>query len=93
MINKVKFVSEAASEFRDSVKWYNTKADNLSFIFTHEIDVAIERIKSNPCLYPIAVENIRKIQVNIFPYSIFYKIDKDVLVVLRIFHNQRKPIE
>ena len=31
MINKVKFVIEAASEFRDSVKWYNAKADDLSF--------------------------------------------------------------
>jgi plasmid stabilization system protein ParE len=93
MINKVKFATEASCEFRDSVEWYETKAKGLGLRFTDETDSTIERIKLNPDSYPSVVEDIKRIQVNKFPYSIFYKVEKNILVVLRIFHNKRKPIE
>ncbi|HAO20348.1 MAG: hypothetical protein BWK80_32760 [Desulfobacteraceae bacterium IS3] len=92
MINSIKFAKEASDEFRHSVEWYETAAKGLGLRFTDEIDSAIERIKLNPELYQIAVENIRRIQVNKFPYSIFYKIEDNTLIILRIFHNKRKPI-
>ncbi len=92
MINKVKFAEEASAEFRKSVEWYESKANGLGLLFTDEIDSTVERVKLNPDLYPIVVEDIRKIQVNRFPYSLFYKIEKNILVVLRVFHNRRKPI-
>ena len=93
MIAKVKFVVEAACEFREAVKWYKSKINGLDLIFLKEIDVAIENIKKHPSLYPIIIDNIRKIQVNIFPYSIFYKVDDDIIIILRLFHNKRKPID
>ncbi len=92
-INRVKFAEAASAEFRDSVEWYELKVDGLGLRFTEEIDSTIERIKLNPELYPKAVENIRRIQVNRFPFSLFYQIEDDVLVILRIFHNKRKPID
>jgi len=64
----------------------------LGLRFMDEIDSAIERIRLNPELYQIIIKSIRRIQVNRFPYSIFYKIEDDVLIILRIFHNKRKPI-
>ncbi|MCP4350246.1 MAG: type II toxin-antitoxin system RelE/ParE family toxin [Desulfobacterales bacterium] len=93
MINRVKFAEEAVYEFRDSVKWYESKAEGLGLRFTDEIDSAVERIKLNPELYRKVAEDIRRIQVNRFPYSIFYKIEDGTLIILRIFHNRRKPIE
>jgi toxin ParE1/3/4 len=92
-INSVKFVAEAGDEFRDAVDWYESKTNGLGFRFTDEIDSTIERIRLNPELYPSVAEDIRKIQVNKFPFSIFYTIQDDLLVVLRLFHNKRKPIE
>lgn len=93
MINKVKFAGEASCEFRDSVEWYESKAKDLGLRFTDETDSTIERIKLNPDLYPSIVEGIKRIQVNKFPYSILYKVEGNILVILRIFHNKRKPIE
>lgn len=92
MINSIKFAKEASDEFRHSVEWYETAAKGLGLRFTDEIDSAIERIRLNPELYQIIIKSIRRIQVNRFPYSIFYKIEGDVLIILRIFHNKRKPI-
>ncbi|MEW6089230.1 MAG: type II toxin-antitoxin system RelE/ParE family toxin [bacterium] len=93
MIKKVKFAQEASLEFRDSVDWYESKARGLGLRFTDETDSTIERIKLNPDLYPSVVEDIKRIQLNKFPFSIFYKVENDILVILRIFHNKRKPIE
>ena len=93
MINKVKFVEEASYEFRESVEWYESRAKGLGLRFTDEIDSTVERIKLNPDLYQIITGNIRRIQVNRFPYSVFYKTEDDTLVIIRIFHNKRKPVK
>ena len=93
IINTVDFAKEASYEFRESVEWYESKAQGLGLKFTDEIDSTIERIKLNPDLYQSITENIRKIQVNKFPYSVFYKIEDDILVILRIFHSKRKPMK
>jgi plasmid stabilization system protein ParE len=92
-ISGVKFVTEAIYEFHESVDWYESKTNGLGLRFIDEIDSTIERIKLNPEFYPTVVEDIRKIQINKFPFSVFYKIEEDLLVILRLFHNKRKPIE
>jgi toxin ParE1/3/4 len=93
MIAKVRFAEEAASEFRRSVEWYDSKSNGLGFVFTNEIDSALERIKLNPSSYREIVNGIRRIQVNKFPFSIYYRLEGETLVVLRVFHNKRKPIQ
>jgi len=93
MISKVKFVIEAALEFRQALQWYKSKINGLDLIFIKEIDKTIERIKIYPQLYPVIIKNIRKVQMTTFPYSIFYKVDNDILIILHLFHNKKKPIK
>ena len=90
---KVKFAKEASYEFRESVEWYESGAKGLGLRFTDEIASTVEKIRLNPDLYRKITGNIRRIQVNRFPYSVFYTIEDDTLVVLRIFHNKRKPVQ
>ena len=93
MLRKVRFAEEASLEFRESVEWYELRAKGLGLRFTDEIDSTVERIRLNPDLYMKVAENIRRIQVNKFPYSVFYATEEDTLVILRIFHSKRKPVE
>lgn len=93
MLRKVKFAKEASYEFLESVEWYESRGKGLGFRFTDEIDSTIERIKLNPDMYMKVAGKIRRIQMNKFPYSVFYTTEDDILVILRIFHNKRKPIE
>jgi len=89
ILSKVKFAKEAADELRESVEWYELSAEGLGLRFMDEIDSTVERIKLNPDLYQKITRDIRKIQVNKFPFSVFYKTEEDILVILRIFHNKR----
>ncbi len=93
MLKKVKFAEEASCEFRESVEWYESGAKGFGLRFTDEIDSTIERIRLNPDLYRKVTGNIRRIQVNRFPYSVFYTTEDDTLVILRIFHNKRNPVQ
>ncbi len=93
MLRKVKFVAEASREFRESVEWYESRAKGLGLRFTDEMDSTLERIRLNPDLYRRIAGNIRRIQMNRFPYSVFYTTEDDTLVILRIFHNKRKPLQ
>ena len=93
MLRKVRFAEEASCEFRKSVQWYESKTRGLGLRFTDEVDSTVERIRLNPDLYMNVAGNIRRIQVNRFPYSVFYTTENDTLVILRIFHNKRKPVE
>ena len=68
MLKKVNFAREAAFEFRESVEWYESRAKGLGLRFADEIDRTVERIRLNPDMYMRVVENIRRIQVNRFPY-------------------------
>lgn len=61
--------------------------------FADEIDSTLERIRLNPGLYPIMTDNIRRIQVDRFPFFVFYTMEQDTLVILRIFHNKRAPVQ
>ncbi len=93
ILEKVRFTKEAACEFMESVEWYESRGKGLGLKFTDEMDSLLERIKLNPDIYPNIVENIRRIQMNKFPYSVFYTIENNFLIILRVFHNKRKPIK
>ena len=58
ILNKVKFVKEAANELRESVAWYELRAQGLGLRFIDEIDSTIERIKLNPDLYQKIIAKI-----------------------------------
>ncbi len=93
MLKKIRFAKEASHEFRESVEWYESRVRGLGLRFTDELESTVERIRLNPDLYQRVSGNIRRIQVNRFPYSVFYTAEDDTLVILRIFHNKRRPLK
>jgi len=42
ILNKVKFVKEAANELRESVEWYEQSAEGLGLRFMNEIDALLK---------------------------------------------------
>lgn len=50
----------AEDEFKEAILWYGNQQRGLEIDFIRCIDDAIQKIKRNPCLYPIEFENYRK---------------------------------
>jgi len=50
-------------------------------------------VEEHPRSSPLVLEDIRQAIVPRFPYSIFYTLEDDVLVVVAVFHLARDPAD
>lgn len=59
--------------------------------FLDELERTNGFIVSNPFLYPCVEAQLRRANLNRFPYSLFYVIDGQTVNVLSCFHQHRDP--
>ena len=52
---------------------------------------AISKIQRNPKMFPVALKNARKVMVRKFPYTIYYEIGREKIMILAVFHSKRDP--
>ena len=71
--------------------WYENKRDGLGLEFLAEIDRCVALIANNPLPWPILEGRVRYININRFPYRIFFQTESRRIVILAVFHNQRDP--
>lgn len=90
-MKSVFFHQAAKEEFLSARDYYDDLNFGLGKSFIIEVEKAINIIKRNPLAYPIIKKNIRKAVIMKFPYSILYIIEKDLVYLLAIMHQKRKP--
>ena len=91
MTLKVVFRPAARAEFDGATLWYEDRDRGLGVQFVAEIDRAVDLASKYPDRYPIKHEKVRCIRARRFPYSIFYIIEAEQIVVLAVFHARRDP--
>ena len=70
MTRKVVFRPQADQEVQSDRQWYEEQRPGLGVQFAHAIDEVIERISSNPLVFPMVHGEIRRAVVRRFPYGI-----------------------
>jgi plasmid stabilization system protein ParE len=78
-------------EIEDSFYYYKLFSPTLSEQFKTEIQEKFELLLSNPLMYQSVTEDIRKVVLDKFPYSIFYSFDEFQIKILALAHFKRKP--
>ena len=91
MTLKVVFRPAARAEFDGATLWYEDRERGLGVQFVAEIDRAVDLASKHPDRYPIKYKEIRCIRARRFPYSIFYIVEAEQIVVLAVFHARRDP--
>ncbi|MCP4104063.1 MAG: type II toxin-antitoxin system RelE/ParE family toxin [Desulfobacteraceae bacterium] len=80
---------------RDDLKlafsWYEQQRRGLGFDFLDCVEVALHRIIENPEMYQIRYSNFRGCVTRRFPFSIFYTVESDEIVVHSVFDNRQDP--
>ena len=87
------FRKEAFEDLQESYEWYNNRKEGLGSDFLKEVEDTLKLIQSNPFLYSAIHKDIRRALVKKFPYSIFYLVEANKIIVLAVFHMSRKPID
>lgn len=82
---------EAERDVFDAAMWYEQGRAGLGFRFEAEVTLAFERIANQPLQFPVLERDVRRAQVGIFPYAVFFRADGDVVTVLGVLHMHRHP--
>jgi plasmid stabilization system protein ParE len=82
---------EARAEFDEAFDWYEQQRSGLGVDFTTQVQEVFDRISATPERYAQIFQDIRRVVVRRFPYSIFYKVESRQVVVLAVFHSRRNP--
>lgn len=89
---QVVFRLAAKEEFEEAAAWYENQSPGLGAEFLREIDEVISSAAAPPPKrYPIETGDVRRAVARRFPYSVFYRLRADTLVVLAVFHGRRDP--
>lgn len=82
---------EAQVEFDEAFDWYEQQRPGLGKDFAAYVQAVLDRIGATPQLYPQVFQEVRRVVMRRFPYSIFYKVEPQQVVALAIFHGWRDP--
>ncbi len=85
--------TEAEAELLEAVKWYEEKVQGLGANLLLNIEATLESISRILEAYAPTYKNTRRALVRKYPFGIHYIIDKEKIIVLAIFHENRNPKE
>jgi plasmid stabilization system protein ParE len=87
----LEFSELAQTELEDARTYYNLQQEELGERFKEHIKQSIDIIVQLPTLYPKVTDELHRVVVHKFPYSIFYILLDERIIIVSIAHQHRKP--
>lgn len=93
MAFKIVFHPKAELEYIEAFHWYENEKEGLGERFEKLIEKKLNQIQLHPENYGLNKGGFRETSVDIFPYTIVYKIlkQKGLIYISAIFHAKRNP--
>lgn len=85
------FHPEAEKEVLGSAAWYAERSPVAGQAFLLELDLVVERILEAPERWPLSVHRTRRIVFPRFPFSVYYRVSGDVVEIIAVAHQSRRP--
>ena len=89
---KIVFSQMAQIELEETVLYYESEKEGLGEIFKTIVIEAMDKLEIFPELYMQISPNVRRIVLSKFPYNIFYNYKEEVITIISIAHQHKKPI-
>jgi plasmid stabilization system protein ParE len=87
----VVFNQAARAELIEAQDWYEGEASGLGRRFRQAIEVLVDRMSENPRQFPVVFKNVRRALLRRFPYSLFFVVEDETILVVACFHASRDP--
>jgi len=88
---KLRYTDRAKDDVELAFAWYERQRKGLGFDFLDCVENAVKLIIGNPEMYNVRYLNLRSCVVRRFPFSVFYSIEKEEVVVHSVFDNRMDP--
>lgn len=87
----VRYKRAASAEVEAVISWYAQPEINQASSFVKDLERTESRLRAQPALYQQIEGEIRRAVLRRFPYSLFYVIERDEVIVLACMHQHQKP--
>jgi len=75
----------------DTFQWYQEQRSGLGFDFKLCVDEVFSKLQKHPSIYKKVYRNIRRAVTRRFPFSVFYIIENNNVIILAVLHARRDP--
>ena len=82
---------EAQTDVREAALWYESREAGLGTRFIGEVRTSLTHIANNPLRFPAVGDDVRRALLNSFPYSVYFMIETDAVVIIAVLHQHRRP--
>jgi toxin ParE1/3/4 len=80
----------AEADLQEAWIWYESQRRGLGEELLAEISAAICLLEIDPERRPFYYRDFRRIITRRFPYKLFYRVEKDRVIIFRILHAKRE---
>jgi plasmid stabilization system protein ParE len=88
---KLRYTDRAKSDLELAITWYENQRRGLGLEFLDCVEASVATITQMPLLFAERHRPFRRALTRRFPFSIFYTIEQDTIVVHAIFDNRQNP--
>lgn len=90
-MNRLVIREEAERDVFDAALWYEQERAGFGFRFEVEVTRILELIAEHPLQFPVLERGVRRAQVGVFPYAVFFRFEDRVVTVVGVLHLHRHP--
>jgi plasmid stabilization system protein ParE len=82
---------EAEADTQSAFDWYEEQDQGLGDQFLGCLEEALSLIARHPGRYPIRFDEIRRILIRRFPYTVYFDYDDGAVYIYYVFHSSQNP--
>lgn len=91
MYINLQFHPEVYEDIKESYDWYENQILGLGDKFIEDLENGYVSIENFPNTWANFQYGFKRYILNKFPYSILYKQNNNIIYIIAIMHNSRKP--
>ena len=89
---KIVYRAAALEEIREAFAWYLKEAGQLQAQkFRDELNAKLALLLAHPPGGTSGANDIRQMPLKVFPYTVHFKVQGDVVRVFAVAHHKRRP--
>ncbi|MGR3309946.1 MAG: type II toxin-antitoxin system RelE/ParE family toxin [Candidatus Brocadiales bacterium] len=87
----LRYTDRSKDDVELAFAWYEKQRRGLGFEFLGCVEVSLKSILSFPEMYEKIYSSFRRCVVRRFPFSVFYTIEGNEIVIHSVFDNRQDP--
>lgn len=81
----------AELDVTEAYGWYESRGRGLGDEFLVALEDCLARVRRQPILHAAHDDRVRRARVRRFPYWVYFVIRGEIVDVLAVFHERRRP--